>query len=97
MRWVKPIFHFLVFRNILRPNNDGYHDRWKPYDIPDPDFRLKGIYIYDRYGKLLVELPYGSPGWDGTFNGRPMPSNDYWFNATMQNGEIFKGHFTLKR
>ncbi|MEL6919010.1 MAG: T9SS type B sorting domain-containing protein [Bacteroidota bacterium] len=18
-------------------------------------------------------------GWDGTFNGRPMPSSDYWF------------------
>ena len=85
------------FPKYFTPNNDGYHDRWKPYDIPDPDFRLKGIYIYDRYGKLLVELPYGSPGWDGTFNGRPMPSNDYWFNATMQNGEIFKGHFTLKR
>lgn len=85
------------FPPYFTPNNDGYHDRWRPYDIPDPEYKLKGIQIYDRYGKLLVELPYDTKGWDGTFNGRPMPSNDYWFNAVMENGSIFKGHFTLKR
>lgn len=39
-------------------------------------------------------------GWDGTFNGQNMPSDDYWFVAKiMQNGESFdiKGHFALKR
>ena len=44
-------------------------------------------------------------GWDGTFNGQPLPSTDYWF--TVDYYEItplgilvpkeFKAHFSLKR
>ncbi|WP_369971537.1 T9SS type B sorting domain-containing protein, partial [Psychroserpens sp. XS_ASV72] len=41
-------------------------------------------------------------GWDGTYNGSPMPTSDYWF--VVEYGEPntgerkeFKAHFTLKR
>ncbi|WP_157632534.1 T9SS type B sorting domain-containing protein, partial [Cochleicola gelatinilyticus] len=43
--------------------------------------------------------PTGS-GWDGTFNGNPMPSSDYWFQIEYTEQEVqkeFRGHFTLKR
>ncbi|WP_298236792.1 T9SS type B sorting domain-containing protein [uncultured Algibacter sp.] len=36
-------------------------------------------------------------GWDGTFNGELMPADDYWFAVTLQDGRVFKNHFTLKR
>ena len=61
------------------------------------------VYIFDRYGKLLKQLG-AVGGWDGTYNGRPMPSTDYWFR--FEYGEIEEGllvaktrktHFTLKR
>jgi gliding motility-associated-like protein len=41
-----------------------------------------------------------SPGWDGTYNGNPLPSSDYWFRIEYTENNIkkqFSGHFTLKR
>ena len=39
-------------------------------------------------------------GWDGTYNGQLMPSDDYWFTVSYEeNGEQkeFKSHFAMKR
>lgn len=85
------------FPQYFTPNNDGYHDLWRPYDISELQYGFSRIVIYDRYGKVLVQLPANTKGWDGNFNGRPMPSNDYWFEVTLKNGRVFKGHFSLVR
>jgi len=85
------------FPQFFTPNDDGYHDSWKPYKIADPEYQIKGIYIFNRYGKLLKQLDPNGNGWDGTFNNRNMPGDDYWFNVIMENGREFKGHFSLKR
>jgi gliding motility-associated-like protein len=55
------------------------------------------IYIFDRYGKLLNQLNPAGPGWDGTFNNQPLPSDDYWFTIKLEDGREAKGHFALKR
>ena len=85
------------FPDFFTPNNDGYNDLWMPFEVADPDYRLKRIYIFDRYGKLLSELPQNTKGWDGNYNGKPMPSDDYWFEIELVNGKIFKNHFSLLR
>ena len=55
------------------------------------------IFIYDRFGSLLAQLSPDTKGWNGIFNGRPLPESDYWFKAvTISNKEV-KGHFSLKR
>lgn len=77
------------------PNNDGVHDYWQIKGI-SPQVNIN-ILIYDRYGKILDEISSQSHGWDGTFNGRSMPSDDYWFSISLQDGRIFKGHFSLVR
>lgn len=84
------------YPDFFTPNSDGYNDTWKPYNVNDPNFVIKNIFIYDRYGKLLVALP-PNRGWDGTFNGHDMPSDDYWFSITFTTGREIRGHFTLKR
>ncbi|MBJ6367162.1 T9SS type B sorting domain-containing protein, partial [Snuella sedimenti] len=38
-----------------------------------------------------------SNGWDGTFNGKRLSSDDYWFKVILQDGRTFMGHFSLKR
>jgi gliding motility-associated-like protein len=83
---------------FFTPNNDSTFDTWHIVGIN----QLPGtiVYIYNRYGKLLKTLPHTVIGWDGTFNGQNMPSDDYWFVANViQDGESFevKGHFALKR
>jgi len=45
----------------------------------------------------LKELSPISNGWDGTFNGEPLPTNDYWYTIYFEDGRTSKGHFTLKR
>jgi len=87
------------FPRFITPNEDGYHDTWNISSLSESDPNAK-IYIYDRYGKFLTLITPSSNGWDGTFQGTPLPSNDYWFTAEyMQDGEpqVFKGHFSLKR
>jgi gliding motility-associated-like protein len=76
------------------PNNDGNHDTWSVIDNTNT---IKSIDVFDRYGKLLKALLPNSIGWNGTFNGKPLESNDYWYVITLKSGETLKGHFSLKR
>ena len=85
------------------PNDDGYNDTWQIEGISN-QLDAK-IYIFDRYGKLLKQLSPSGIGWDGTLNGRALPSSDYWFMVEYREPnqtddttkKEFKAHFTLKR
>ena len=91
------IISVIGFPNFFTPNDDGYNDTWHVFGINTPSQAGSEIYIFDRYGKLLKQLLYNSEGWDGTYNGNPMPTSDYWFYIKLSDNRIFRGHFTLKR
>ena len=58
------------------------------------------VSIYDRFGKLLTVISPSGKGWEGIYNNKNMPSNDYWFLVDyIYEGQKrqFKSHFTLKR
>ena len=83
---------------FFSPNGDAENDLWM---IPGLDqFPGSEIFIYDRTGKLLTILDAQSSGWDGTFNGAPLPATDYWFSLKLNNGpqiQTINGHFALRR
>ncbi len=79
---------------FFTPNSDGFNDTWMVYD---PNNSVKEIFIFNRYGKLLKQLSPNSYGWDGTYNGNNLESNDYWYLITLHNNQELRGHFTLKR
>ncbi|WP_242132236.1 T9SS type B sorting domain-containing protein [Aestuariivivens marinum] len=85
------------FPKFFTPNNDGFHDTWQVFGLSGMFQPNSKILIFDRFGKLIKELDPLGNGWDGTFNGKIMPTDDYWFAVTLQDGRIFKNHFTLKR
>lgn len=85
------------FPKHFTPNGDGFNDTWQVYGVSKTIQPNTKIHIYDRYGKLLKELSPLSEGWDGIINGEVLPSDDYWFSVKLQDGRIFKNHFTLKR
>ncbi|WET00833.1 choice-of-anchor L domain-containing protein [Flavobacterium sp. YJ01] len=88
----------LKYPKFFTPNNDGYHDTWNIPDLADQPDAV--ITIFDRYGKFIKMIKPSGAGWDGNFNGNPLPSTDYWFLVTYtQNGVIqeFKAHFSMKR
>jgi gliding motility-associated-like protein len=49
---------------------------------------------------VVDEISYSGPGWDGTYDGKELPTGDYWYVIKL-NGENdsreFVGHFTLYR
>ena len=94
---IDQIVSVIGFPKYLTPNNDGFHDTWQIFGLSTQFQPNTKILIYDRYGKLLKQLDPLGVGWDGTFNGKPLPSNDYWFTVILQDGRTFKSHFTLKR
>ncbi|MDY8134262.1 T9SS type B sorting domain-containing protein [Aquimarina sp. 2201CG5-10] len=96
------IIMILGYPKYFTPNGDGFHDTWSLINIEDQPTAL--IYIFDRYGKLLKQIRPGGPGWDGTYNGSLMPSNDYWFRVEFNEPRdpnmrrrVFAGNFSLIR
>ena len=82
---------------FFTPNGDGYNDYWNVKGFDEKFGKQTTISIFDRYGKLVKQISSSSDGWDGTFNGEKMPTSDYWFSISLQDGRIKKGHFSLKR
>lgn len=94
---VEPIF-VIDYPLYFTPNGDGNNETW---NIPGIGSNAK-IYIFDRYGKLIKQISPDGTGWNGTFNGKAMPTSDYWFtveyNEPLTNErKEFRAHFTLKR
>ncbi|MGE5943920.1 MAG: T9SS type B sorting domain-containing protein, partial [Flavobacteriales bacterium] len=85
------------YPKYFTPNGDGINDYWHVEGVNGQFHTNSDIFIYDRYGKLLKQLAITSNGWDCTFNGSMMPTDDYWFHVKLEDGRQFKGHFTLKR
>ncbi|MBQ1752573.1 MAG: T9SS type B sorting domain-containing protein, partial [Paludibacteraceae bacterium] len=79
------------------PNDDGINDIWNVKGLEYYPTAI--VQIYDRYHKLLYSAKaIDFNGWDGTYNGHPMPMTDYWFVIINEElDKIMSGHFTLKR
>jgi gliding motility-associated-like protein len=75
----------------------GYNDYWNLIGLNQLKSPVKDLKIYDRFGKILKQLTTNSQGWDGSYNDKIMPSDDYWYTIELQNGKVIKGHFALKR
>ena len=90
-------FYILDYPKYFTPNGDGYNDTWFIKNLEKRNLENSVITVFDRYGKLLKQISGVSEGWNGTFNGNLLPSNDYWFEIKLTNGKSVKGHFTLKR
>ena len=89
--------YVIGFPKFFTPNGDSTNEFWN-VDL-DPNMPMDlNIFIYDRFGKLIQQVFPDKAGWDGTFAGKNMPSDDYWFIATMNDtGETFASHFSLIR
>ena len=91
-------FYLIQIPQYFTPNGDGYNDYWNIKDI-NPLSNNSGaiIYIYDRFGKLLKQISATGLGWNGKFNEKTLPADDYWFTIQLEDGRSTRGHFTLKR
>lgn len=88
-------FYILDYPRFFTPNGDGENDLWTIKNFS----AISGsrLCIFDRYGKILFVASKKKPAWDGLYNGKPLPSTDYWFTLEFKDGSKRSGHFALKR
>jgi gliding motility-associated-like protein len=82
--------------NFFTPDGDNLNDYWYPGNrefFPDIE-----VIIYDRYGRVIAHLDQVKK-WDGTYEGNPLPTGDYWYVVNVHDREKqrYVGHFTLYR
>ena len=94
---ISATFYILNYPKFFSPNNDGYNDEWTIKNLDKKGLLASKIYIFDRFGKLIQQIIPGEKGWNGTYNGKKIPADDYWFILELANGETIKGHFALLR
>jgi len=89
------VFFVLDYPKFFTPNGDGTNDIWRiPYLNNYPD---TVVTVFDRYGKIITAFKGSDHGWDGNYNGKPLPSTDYWFTILLENSRLIKGHFAIMR
>lgn len=91
------IISVIGFPLFFTPNGDNINDTWQVYGVSRVFQPNSEILIFDRFGKLITQIKPSDSGWDGTYNGKPLPQSDYWFSVILQDGRQYKNHFTLKR
>jgi len=85
---------------FFTPDGDGVNELWWIENIEYyPNSKIE---IYDRYSRRLVFFTGNEfinlKGWDGNYNGHPMPSDDYWYYIRdIIPNKPCSGHFILKR
>lgn len=93
--------YVLGFPKFFTPNNDGFNDFWSIRGFGTDFTNESTVKIFDRYGKLIKQIKGENGAWDGTFNGLPMATSDYWFFAELVevSGTVknYRGHFSLLR
>jgi gliding motility-associated-like protein len=93
----------LQFPKFFTPNGDNKNDTWIIKGVNKTFYPNSSINIFNRYGKLVAQIPIDTQGWNGTYNGKKLTSDDYWYNITLIPADASKqtinktGNFSLLR
>ena len=81
--------------NAFTPNNDGVNDTWMIEQIDI--YPNAQIDIYNRWGEAVFHSSKGyTKPWDGTFNGRILPIDSYFYIIDLKNGrDAISGDITI--
>jgi gliding motility-associated-like protein len=89
-------FTIFTIQKYFTPNNDGFNDVWKIKEMSD--YPNSSAQIFDRYGKLIIDLTSVKYSWDGSYNTNLLPADDYWYVLKLDDTQPeIRGHFSLKR
>ena len=91
----------IEYPKFFTPNNDGINDTWAIKGANSTFYPNAQINIFNRFGKVVAQIEVDTPGWTGTYGGKTLPSDDYWFSIILvdRNGNARerKGNFSLLR
>jgi gliding motility-associated-like protein len=89
---------YVFVPNAFTPNGDGQNDVFMVMGNKLDEFTMV---IYNRWGEKVFESQDANMGWDGTFEGKELPSDVFAYMVRLRcfNGEIFEkqGNVSLLR
>jgi gliding motility-associated-like protein len=89
-------FPVYIIPKYFTPNGDNANDLFTLVGMSG--FPEVTVDIFDRYGKMITRLSRRNRGWDGTYNGYPLPATDYWYVVKLDDrSPEIRGHFSLLR
>lgn len=80
--------------NVITANVDGINDFFKIKNIEF--FPNAKLIIYDRFGKMIFSSKNYLDFWDGSYNGRKISSDTFWYNLDLGNGYKKSGWILVK-
>ncbi len=81
----------VLLPNIITPNNDRTNDV-----LNISHYGVKELFIYNRWGNLMVELNETNPIWDGTYRGENCSEGVYYYIGEHESQQL-KGTIQLIR
>jgi gliding motility-associated-like protein len=94
---IKMDFIDIEIPNNFTPDGNEFNDTWAPLNTAN--YPNLTVAIFDRYGRKVATLGVNQ-SWDGTYNGEPLPTGDYWYVIKLgaaNDDREFVGNFTLYR
>lgn len=90
---------FLQGAPSFSPNGDGINDIWYVGNVGYYEEFL--IQVYNRWGQKVFESTKDMEGWDGKWNGQPVPDGTYYYIAEFNDRHFGKqkknGSITILR
>ena len=88
------LLKFPIIPNTFTPNNDGINDTWRiDYLNSYPDNRVQ---VFTRSGTVVFESKGYNKPWDGTFKGKPLPFDTYYYIIEPGSGrDPITGYITI--
>ena len=79
----------------ISPNDDNINDTWLPVGFENyPNATVK---VFNRWGQEVFYATSQMAPWDGTFDGKALPTADYYYIIDLGYGQKFSGVVTLKK
>lgn len=88
--------------NTFTPDGDEFNNTFLPIMTAGIDISSYEFYVFNRWGELMFQSNDVNSGWDGTYNGRLLPSGTYTWKIrfkfdTNDGKQEFAGHVNLLR
>ena len=75
--------------NALTPNGDNIDDTWTVSGLDRPVFEAAVVSVFDRWGQQVFNsLGYRTP-WDGTNNGKYLPTGAYYYVIELNTYNLY--------
>jgi gliding motility-associated-like protein len=90
------VYKRITIPNTFSPNNDGINDTWDINALIT--YPESVMLIFNRYGQQIFKsIGYSKP-WDGTYNGKPVPSGTYYYVLDLKDKKpVIAGYVMVVR